>query len=222
MSQGLSDEEKEILDLIKEFTKKKAIVELLELITYLTNKLRLNQRFTRIKIEKIVKNLVTKQQIVLGTKLTKDDILNIDLRKKICQFIFKNPGININNIMQEFNIGSNQSLWHLNMLKDFGFIKMVEIKNQKALFHISVDSDQEKILFYFRKDNIKKIIDLLKQSSEPLKPSEMAVTLNIHYNTIKKYVDLLCKLNLIKNINGDRKKRYILNQETFNRVKNAI
>lgn len=193
----LTDDEREIYILIKEFLKKKSFITITEILDFLNYRLGYNSNLNRIKIEIIIKNLIKKKYIFPNTKLVRDNILEVPLRKEIYQHIKRNPGININEIKRAFNIGSNQVLWHLKFLDKFQFIRFMKIQNQTAFFKFELDISNDKTYFYLRKKNVKKIIKLLENEREALSSTKISEKLKIHYNTTKKYLEVLSNLNLI-------------------------
>ena len=211
----LDKEEKEVFELIKEFLTKKSIINVLELQNSITNRLRNNPNYNKYKIEKIIKSLMKKKLILIGSRLSKEDILAIPIRKNIYEIIQKEPGININEIKRKFNLGSNQVIWHVKMLNDFNFIRTLQIGNQNALFEFNFDKNNEHIVFYLRNDKVQEILELLENNINPLKLTKISELLNIHYNTVKKYLFILLKFNIIEKVNGSRKKSYKLNQEVY-------
>ncbi len=218
----LNKDEQEIFGIIKEYLQKKPIVKIIELVAFIDNRLRFNPNYTKYKIEIIVKSLIKKKIILVGTKLTKHDILRIQIRKDIYNYILKKPGININEIKNEFNLGSNQVLWHLRALNDFEFIRMVKIGNQKALFGFNFDKTHTNAVFHLRNEKIQEIIKLLITSNVPVKPTKISKKLNIHYNTVKKYLIILLKFDLISKVNGNKKKGYNLNKTVYSNLEKFI
>jgi predicted transcriptional regulator len=218
----LSKDEQEIFGFIKEYINKKSIVKIIELVDFINNRLRYNPNYNKNKIEVIVKSLIRNKIILIGTKLTREDILKIQVRKEIYNYIQENPGININEIKNEFNLGSNQVLWHLSALNKFEFIRMIKIGNQKALYSFDFDRNKEKLIFHLRNEKIQEIIRLLKNGNKPLKPTKISNTLNIHYNTVKKYLIILLEFDLIIKVNGNKMKRYKLNNTKYLNLEKLI
>ena len=128
----LNSDETIIYDILKEYLKKKSFHPGLDIVDYLNNRLKSNPDFNRNKIELIIKSLTEKKIIVPGTKLIKEDVLEIPLRRKIYRHINRNPGVNVYEIRKDLNIGSNQATWHLKKLEQFQFIKSAKIGNKKA------------------------------------------------------------------------------------------
>jgi predicted transcriptional regulator len=214
----LDEEEKEVFNLIKEYLTKKSIINIIELQNSINHRLRNNPNYNKYKIEKIIKSLMKKKVILIGTRLSKEDVFTIQIRKNIYEFIQKEPGININDIKRKFNLGSNQVIWHVKMLNDFNFIRSVEIGNQNALFEFNFDKNNEYIVFYLRNEKVRDILKLLENNIAPLKPTKISESLNIHYNTVKKYLHVLLKVKIIEKVNGNKKTRYKLNQEVYSKL----
>ncbi|MBN1802705.1 MAG: hypothetical protein JW891_14430, partial [Candidatus Lokiarchaeota archaeon] len=173
----LNNEEKEILHIVKKFLKKKPFVQIIELINFTDKCLKNNENYNRNSIEKIIKSLIKKNIILIGSNITRGDIFNTPLRGKIYQYIRNNPGININDVKNKFNIGSNQTIWHIRMLNDFEFIRIVKIRNQKALFDIDLDENKDMLLFYLRNEKVQEIINLLLARNDPLRPTIISESL---------------------------------------------
>ncbi|MBY9005656.1 MAG: hypothetical protein KGD63_02760 [Candidatus Lokiarchaeota archaeon] len=204
-------EEKILHNIVKEYTKKKPIIEIKNLIDFISIRLKLNPNFNRNKIELILKKFFKNQTILIGKKLIKEDILKIPIRNEINQLILQNPGININQIMNELNLGANRALWHLKILISFKFIRSVKYESQKNFFVYETNSDSDIMFIYLRNKKVKSILNYLKNQNQPVRPTVLSELLSMHYNTIKKYLDMLVELNLINMVNGDKKKRYIFN-----------
>ncbi len=219
---NLTNEEQIVYDTIKEYAKRKPIVEIINLITYVNYRLRLNPDYNKSKIERIIKDLIKKNVILIGTKLVKEDILTLPARKQIFDYIHDNPGTNINEIKEQFNIGSNHILWHLKYLEKFKFIRIREFEKQKVLFPANLDTGNDITLFFLRNKKVKAIIDLLENSSEPLRPTQIADLLIIHYNTIKKYLQVLLQLKLLKKVNGTKIKRFALVTGVYQELKQKL
>ena len=101
--------------------------------------LKTNQNFTKAKILRIVKDLVKKRLIIIGSKLVKDTVLENTLRRQIYEYVLNHPGSTNYDLRKAFDVGANQILWHLNFLIKFEFIKIIKIEKHKAIF--SFDSD---------------------------------------------------------------------------------
>ena len=63
---------------------------------------------------------------------------------------------------------------------------------------------------------------LSEEQKESITPTQISSSLNIHYNTIKKYLNILMKFNLLKETDEEHKKEYFLNEDTFKVIQNVI
>ncbi len=219
---SLTTEEKYILSFIEKYLRKKNVSRIVELISFLVNQLRKNANYNEYKIEKIVKSLISKKIILVGSQLTKSDILQIPLRKNIYHLITKNPGININNIKSILKIGTNQTLWHLNFLEKFEFIRTHNFQNQKALYPHALNDENDEILYYLNKIKVKQIIQLLIDNKSPLKPTQISNSLSIHYNTIKKYLNNLEKFKILARVGESKQKEYAINIIVYDKFINFL
>ena len=118
----LENEEFEVYKHVKEYTKKKPFISINEILPFLVQRLKKNPNITPYRIEVILKNLIKKRLILPKTKLVKDDILKLPKREKIYSYIISNPGVNLNQLIRALNVGSNEVIWHLNILEKFQFI----------------------------------------------------------------------------------------------------
>ena len=217
-STELNHEETLVYEILKEFLKNKSFSSRSDVIDFIYQRLTTNSNINKNKISLILQILEKKKKIIIGTKLIKDNILDIPLRKKIFDIIRKNPGININELEKTLNIGSNQVLLHLDNLEKFKFIKSIKIGNQKAYYMYDLDPACFETYFFLRKDKVKRIIELLKNNNanSGLSPTRMSKQLKMHYNTIRKYLNILYKIGIIKLFAKNNQKKYFLDLENYN------
>jgi len=212
----LDREEAEVYNLVKEYLKKRPFFSILDITGFLNYYLRKNETINRDKIEKILKILLEKNLIIPGAKLVKENILENPRRKEIYKYVCDNPSCNINDIMNILQIGSNQVLWHLKFLTKFQFIRRVEFDNQKTFFKFQLNEYYDKLFYYLRNESIIKILKLLKSSNEGINPTKISKLLKMHYYTLKKYLNVLSRLNLIL-LDYDENS-YNLNREVYYKI----
>ncbi|MFX1259441.1 MAG: hypothetical protein ACFFAN_16425 [Promethearchaeota archaeon] len=120
--------------------------------------------------------------------------------------------------MRTQKIGGNQVTSHLKTLEKFQFVRFLKISNQKSYFKFNSNPDYDEIKFYLRKDKVKSIIRLMKNNDSYVRPTNILKQLKMNYNTIKKYLKILEKLNLI-NVKTEKKTQsYILNHKNYNKT----
>lgn len=218
----LIEDEIVVYDLVKEYLQKKSLFNLEEIINFLNYRLKSNVNFNKNKITLIIKALIKKKLILPGTKLVKDDILEVTKRVEIYDYITAMPGANLTEIKVYHEMGTNHVIWHLKWLEKFEFIRSTRLRNQKVFFNSNFDSKYYEIFFYLRNAKVKKIIKLLREQSSAINATNISDKLKIHYTTVKKYMNILQKFNLLMEIDEEHKKEYLLNPEMFEVIQNVI
>ncbi len=186
-----------VLELVEEYLTKKTFFSIREIISYISNRVRYNPNINENRIELILKDLIKRRVIIPGTRLMKNNIIENPKRNEIFNYIKKNPS-NINEIMRALNIGSNQALWHLSCLEKFKFIRSRQINNHKFFFKYDSNPKLDPLFYYLKKDIVKKIISFMKNENIAFKITEIATGLKKNHSTVKKYLDILADLQLIK------------------------
>lgn len=212
------NDEKRIYNLIKEYTKKKPISRIIDLTHFLNYQLKGNQNFNTAKILRIVKDLIKKRLIIIGSKLVKDNVLDNPLRRQIYEYTLNNPGLTIYDLRKAFNVGANQILWHLSFLSKFEFIRIIKIGKHKVIFSFESDPKYNKIYYYIANDKVKSILKVFKQNNHPLSPLNISNLLSMHYNTVKKYLEKLKDFEIVKL--SKENKKYVINYEIYNEIMN--
>jgi predicted transcriptional regulator len=218
---SLEDLESVVLRLVKEYLTKKTFFSINDIIEFVNNRVRLNPNINRNKIELILKSLIKKRVIIPGTRLMKNNIIENPIRNEIYNYIHNKPS-NVNEIMRALKIGSNQALWHLSCLEKFQFIRSKKINNHRVFFEFNSNPNFDKFHYYLNKDLVQNIIDFMKEENKPLKITEIANGLKKNHSTIKKYLDILKNLKLIKieKING--RNGFVLDSEQYFKIKKSI
>ncbi|MFX1311039.1 MAG: hypothetical protein ACFFHD_00285 [Promethearchaeota archaeon] len=210
-----------VLELVKEYLTKKSFFSIKDIIEFIDYRVRFNPNINRNKIEVIIKSLIKKKVIIPGTKLMKNNIIEHQKRNEIYNYIKKYPS-NINEIMKTLNIGSNQALWHLSCLEKFQFIRSKKINNHRIFFTFDSNPKLDEFFYYLKKKIIKKIIYFMKKEKKPLKITEIATSLKKNHNTIKKYLNILKDLKLIKIEKVKNRALYKLETEEYSKIRNSI
>ena len=186
----------------------------------------LNARFSRSSIPlnregitKIVKSFVQRNLIVEGSKLIREEILLNTKRNMIYDYIAKNPGVYYYNIMKKLNMSSHVVTWHLNILQEFNYIKKTTIENHDIYFEVKMDLDDAIVRFYLKNKKCKKIIEHLKSNYLGDSKTSMARNLNMHPNTVKKYIDILEDLEILLKTEASNTTLYLLNEVTLEKYK---
>ena len=187
----LTPNQQKVYEIVKEYLRKNPFFTLDDL----SRVCKRNTSLPENEINSILAQFVYKRVIIDGSKLTKDIILENEIRKGIYDFISKNPALNFTQILKKFNIGSYAARWHLEMLRKFGFIRQKKIKIYNVYFNNNFPEPKEEITFSLRNQNAFKIYLCLKQI--PLNSNNLAQILNLNYSTIQYHVKDLSQNKLI-------------------------
>ncbi|MFX1358696.1 MAG: hypothetical protein ACFFA8_15635 [Promethearchaeota archaeon] len=211
-----------VFELVKEYLKKKPFFSLEDIISFISNRARGYPYLNRNMIEKIIKKLIKKRILIPGTKLMRNNIIEHPIRNEIYNYIKKNPS-NINEIMRAINIGSNQALWHLSCLEKFQFTRSRKIENQRIIFHFESNPEFDELYYYLNQDITKQIIEFMKRENKKLKLTDIATQLKKNYNTIKKYLNILSDLKIVKTEKENKKTIFMLDLDRYqNLIKSMI
>ena len=213
MYSKLSDQEKIVLNLVKEYLNKNRFFNKKKIIPFINHRLRnasIDLNYTG--IEAILKSLLKKRLIIEGSKLTRDDILLNSKRNKIYEYVIKNPGVNFIIIVNELNLSNHVVLWHLGMLIEFNFINKVKIDNLELYYDSSLKVDEIERNYFISNKSSKRIINYLKENNSGISKSKISQDLNMHLYTVNKYSDILKQYGILTLKTNSNKKLYFLNE----------
>lgn len=149
-----------------------------------------------------------KKYLVKGTKLTRDSILENQIRNKIFEYISNNPGTHQREIRNELNVTPYQAIFHLKMLEKFAYIKKSQIKNRVAYFDAKIDPKFHEVVFNLKdQKNIEILKCILSETGIPL--NEIVNKSHLKLQIVKKIILDLKKSDLIhEKIENGRLKYY--------------
>jgi len=218
---SLDNLESIVFGLVKEYLTKKTFFSIIDIIEFVSNRVRLNPNLNRNKIELIIKSLIKKRIIIPGTKLMKNNIIENPKRNEIYNYIKKSPS-NINEIMRTLKIGSNQALWHLSCLEKFEFVRSKKLNNHRVFFKFDSNPKLDKFYHYMNNEIVLKIIELMLKEDKPLKITEIANGTKKNHTTIKKYINILENLKLVETEKEKNRILYKLDKKKYNKVMKSI
>lgn len=199
MAQQLVQYEQDIYEIIIDYLNKNRVFELYMVIPYVSSRLSRNEiDLSRQGIAKILQNFLNKNMVVEGSRLTREEILNNEKRKRINQFIRRNPGVYFYRIVKELNIANHVVVWHLNMLEDFSFISKTAIGKKDIYFEAGLNVKDVKKAYYRNHEKTRAILEFLDSNEDGISKTQLSKRLEMHPNTIKKYIKALYDLGLIQ------------------------
>jgi len=215
MAMELVEEEKIILNIVHDYLDKNRQFTFEEILPYINSRIRLSSiNISNQGVRNILKSLTNKKLIVEGSKLTKSEILNNKKRKDIYQFINENPGTYFNRIVHELNYSNHIVVWHLNMLLKFDFIIKEIIENHDIYFDANQEFEDMKPTYFTQKAKSQKIINFMKKDNLGITKTSLSQELNMHMNTLAKYLTLLEKYNVIVKKKIDKINLYFLREKS--------
>ncbi len=165
-------------------------------------------------VRKILISLTNKKLIVEGSKLIRSEILNNEKRKDIYDFIINNPGTYFNKILHELNYSNHIVVWHLNMLLKFDFISKKILENHEIYFDATTELGDISSTYFTKKEKSQKIINFMKKDNLGITKTNLSQELNMHMNTLAKYLILLEKYDVIVKKKIDNNNLYFLSEKS--------
>jgi predicted transcriptional regulator len=198
MGMILTEQEKEIYPYIINFVSNNRMIELDKLKSYLriiasNDAINLNYE----GIQHTIQNLIEKKVILEGARLTREQILNNLNRKKVFEYICDNPGVYHYQIAKNLNLANHIIEWHIEILLNYDYIKEIQLDNHQIYHESDISPEQAVIHYYYRNDKVLQIIKFLETQPNGVSKTKIAKQLNMHPNTVKKYVEELLKYNII-------------------------
>ena len=196
-SKSVPDETK-VYNIIVDYLKDKRELRLDSVIPHLKNKLR-NSHFdiNNEIIINVLRSLIQQKLIVEGSRLVRYDLLNIPKRREIYRFIVNNPGVYHYEIIKQLDISSNAVIWHLKVLKIFKLIKEIDVDNHDIYCDKGVSFSKVKKNYFLRREKSQKIISTLNNERDGMTKTALSRTLNMHFNTVEKYLKALQEIGVI-------------------------
>ena len=215
MGLELVEEEKIILNIVHDYLNKNRQFTFEEIIPYINSRIRLSStNISNEGVRKILKSLTNKKLIVEGSKLIKSEILSNEKRREIYDFIVKNPGTYFNKILHELNYSNHIVVWHLSMLLKFDFISKKNLENHEIYFDTTTEIEDISSTYFTTKEKSQKIINFMKKDNLGITKTNLSQELNMHMNTLAKYLNLLEKYELIVKKKIDNKNLYFLSEKS--------
>jgi predicted transcriptional regulator len=214
MTEQLVENEKLVLGIIRNYLNMNRSLDPESIIPFIQSRLRESSvHLTYYAIELIIKSLLNQKLIVKASKLTHDDILTNEKRKLILNYIRENPGTHFNKIITELKISNHVVVWHLNMLLKFNFLKKEIIDDHETYSIPNVDSKTAELSYYISKAKSQKIISYLRENDIGVSKTKLSEDLQMHINTINKYLTILEDFKIIVKEHHSKKLLYFLNDE---------
>ena len=201
----LTEEEIKVFRLIEKQLKRNRIFNKEKAITYIQsryNKIKGNLNYNGIK--EVINSLIKKKIIVEGSKLTRKTVLLNSNRNNIYNLIKINPGIYMNKLAKMLKVSCFVIKWHLNILHKFNLIRQRNLNGHISYYDNLLNPINDIVFHIISKEKCVRIIEFLKLNNDGVTKYQISKQLQMHYNTIIKYLDNFDKFNLLirKDINN--------------------
>lgn len=137
------------------------------------------------------------------------EILNLDLRKKIYDLVKKFSGCNFHSLKRESNFSSGTLQYHLNYLTRHGLIKIQKDGNKTRYFTKEITTENKRLLMLLRQDNIRTILLFILTKKECFQ-RDIINFIKLSPSTVSWYLAKLLKWNVIQMKIKDEKVCYSL------------
>jgi len=213
MYTDLVENEKTILNFVHDYLNKNRQFTFEDILPYINSRVRLGSvNINNEGIKTILHSLINKKIIVEGSKLFKSEILDNRKRKDIYEFIAKNPGTYFNRILHELNFSNHIVVWHLNMLLKFDFIHKEKLENHEIYFDAKKEFQEVISTYFISKEKSKKILNYMKDDNIGITKTHLSQKLEMHINTVEKYLSLLVKYKMLVKKRIDNKNLFFLSE----------
>ena len=207
----LNDFEASILNIVQEFMSKNRTCNKDTLINYIIAGFGNSDiNLSKNGIIKVLNSLFEMNIIVEGSKLLKTDVLLNPNRKRIYDYVLRNPGDHFMEIVRNLKLSNYLVKWHLDVLERFSFIKKEKIENYDAYYHFNFNSEDITITHFLSRNKSKQILNFIT-NNEGVTKHKISKELGMHQTTISKYVLKFEEFGLIYSKKYSNKVLYFLN-----------
>ena len=213
MSYNVFKHEENVLNIVENYLNKNKVFDIDKILPIISD------RFAKAKINinidgirKILVALIEKNLLVEGSSLTKTTVLLNGKRRKIYAYVADNPS-HFNKVVRETSFNESVVLWHLKMLIRFNFIKSENLENREIYFPSEMTFESAKRIYIASKIKSQKILFYLKQNNIGLTKTQLSEAIQMHPNTITKYLEDLVEYGMISQDNIGNRILYFLNEE---------
>lgn len=195
----INGEEINIFILIREFLKPNRIFSKDKAIEYVKSRYnKTNGSLNHNGIKAVINSLIEKYLIVEGSTLTRNEIFLNSNRKQIYDFIKENPGVHRNKIARKLGFSTYLINWHASMLIKFNLVRQQKLSIYTSYFDSSLRQENDLLLHTISRDKCIRIINFLKKKEEGSTKNQISKALNMHFNTVSKYINKMDNFSLLE------------------------
>ncbi|HEC39634.1 MAG TPA: hypothetical protein ENI29_15455 [bacterium] len=219
---NVTKDEMIVFNFIQEFMSNNKVFDKEKVAIYINSISRVNGNLNYNGIKGVIDSLIAKNLIVEGSKLTRKTILLNSNRKNIYNFIKENPGTYMYALVKQLDKSVFIIKWHLSLLFKFQLIRVQSYNGKFSYFESSFNKENDLIFHTITREKCRKIIELLEKHKNGLQKNQISKELNMHYNTITKYLDKLDEFNLLIRDRVSTTNRFALNYKNYHGLMQSI
>ncbi len=197
--------EEEILNVAKKLTKKGQL-SIKELYWSSISQL----KHDSYKVSQAIYQLIMKNYIAKKIPLTKDSVLENDIRSKIFIYITNFPGSNFMELQNNLKIPAGQIAFHLKMLMEFEYIRTNKIEEKIFYFDVGINPKYDRLILALKSTYNFKILEIILLNPK-IGLINLASKANMEAGIVKDILKKLLELNFISEMKEAKEHVFIGN-----------
>jgi len=113
------------------------------------------------EISVAIYKLVLNKYLVKKTKISKDNILENEIRNRIFKYISEHPSTHLREIRDSLKLSPYNAAWHLQMLEKFNLIQKYRISNKVVFFNSNIKSEFYDFIYELKQETNFKTIETI-------------------------------------------------------------
>lgn len=150
---------------------------------------------------------------VLYRRLTRDDVLDNALRKRILDEVASAPGIHARELARQLDVSTSTVIYHARVLVDHDLLARREVGRRVAYFRRGDDDPRTQVVQAALSSEAKRRVVEAVSDSPASTISEVAERLDLHRSTVKHHVDALVEDGIVEARREGRCRRLSLADE---------
>jgi predicted transcriptional regulator len=137
-----------------------------------------------------------------------DEILALETRKQIFEYIHSNPGVHFSRLKRELSMETGLLQYHLRELEDHGVIESRDHQDRRRLFVAQeLDEEERSLLSWLRYETTRHILLYLMKEG-PKRNRDIAEVVGVTPATVSWHVSQLLDAGVIEAVTEERTTRY--------------
>jgi len=143
------------------------------------------------------------------------NILDLENRKKVYDFILSNPGVHLRSIARKTDLSLSVVRHHVTCLERDGLVTSQKDRNLKVFFSNGNMAGEDRRLASLMQQKRFRDIMMAILLEPGITHTEITERLNIKPSTLSKYIGIMEDSGVIKHTKDGRNKHYIMNDESM-------